>query len=389
MTGRKMLQKTLIASVVCLGLGACGSSSNSTAPIIPSPQPAPNVDYQEMLQAAVNSGVPGVVMAIESPEIDFIGAAGVADIDTQAPMQTYHQMPTGSSGKKATALLVAMLHEEGMLDMDDPISTWLPTTILSRIENSESMTLRQLLNHTAGVWDYLGDGSSDEWFEAIIDDPTSVKTDIFALQFALDQPAYFAPGEAFNYSNTGYLLAGLILDEVLGEHHHTAMRERLFIGLGMNNTYYNGLEKDMGSIISGYAEFDDEIENTKFIYENIGVADAPLVSTVEDMSLLLRAIVSENSNLDSAITEHLFASNRLVQVNSETQYGLGIFYQNINGKDVYHHGGGDPGYITENYYVADSDLTLTVFFNCSGYEDCQAPAANFMNSVLVTIFEVN
>lgn len=389
MKGIRVLQKTMFASVVCLGLAACGSSSDSQAPIIPSPQPVPTADYQDMLQAAVDAGVPGVVMAIESPEINFLGAAGVADIDTQAPMQTYHQMPTGSSGKKATALLVAMLHEEGVLDMDNTISTWLPNTILSRIENSESMTLRQLLNHTAGVWDYLDEDSSDEWFEAIIDDPTSVKTDIFALQFALDQPAYFAPGDAFNYSNTGYLLAGLILDEVLGTHHHTAMRERLFIGLGMNNTYYNGLEKDMGSIISGYTEFGDEIENTKFIYENIGVADAPLVSTVEDMSLLLRAIVSENSTLDTAITEHLFASNRLVQVNSETQYGLGIFYQNINGKDVYHHGGGDPGYITENYYVADSDLTLTVFFNCSGYEACQGPAANFMNGVLESIFEEN
>ncbi|MBT1450271.1 beta-lactamase family protein [Glaciecola sp. XM2] len=385
----KVFQKTMLASVVCLGLAACGSSSDPNSSIIPTPKPTPSGDYQDMLQAAVDSGVPGVVMAIESPEINFIGAAGVADLDTLEPMQTYHQMPTGSSGKKATALLVAMLHEEGMLDMDYPISTWLPSTILSRIENSESMTLRQLLNHTAGLWDYLDDGSSDKWFEAIIDNPTSVKTDIFALQFALDQPAYFAPGEAFNYSNTGYLLAGLILDEILGEHHHNAMRERLFIGLGMNNTYYNGLEKDMGSIISGYAEFDDEIENTKFIYENIGVADAPLVSTVEDMSILLRAIVSENSSLDSEVTDHLFANNRLVQVNSETQYGLGIFYQKINGKDVYHHGGGDPGYITENYYVADSDLTLTVFFNCSGYQACQAPAANFMNNVLATIFEDN
>lgn len=216
----KVLQKTMIASVVCIVLAACGSSSDSSGPIIPSPQPTPNVDYQSMLQAAVNSGLPGVIMAIESPEINFIGAAGVSDIDTQAPMQTYHQMPTGSSGKKATALLVAMLHEEGMLDMDNTISTWLPSSILSRIENSESMTLRQLLNHTAGVWDYLDDGSSDEWFEAIIDDPTSVKTDMFALQFALDRPANFAPGEAFNYSNTGYLLAGLILDEVLGEQRH-------------------------------------------------------------------------------------------------------------------------------------------------------------------------
>lgn len=95
-----VFQKTMIASVVCLGLAACGSSSDSSAPIIPSPQPEPTADYQDMLQAAVNSGVPGIVMAIESPEINFIGAAGVADIDTQAPMQTYHQMPTGSSGKK-------------------------------------------------------------------------------------------------------------------------------------------------------------------------------------------------------------------------------------------------------------------------------------------------
>ncbi|GAB2702776.1 serine hydrolase domain-containing protein [Aliiglaciecola aliphaticivorans] len=383
MTTFRKINYLLTSATAILLLGACGSSSNDNTTI--SPPVAQEVDYQEFLDDAVEQGIPGVIMSIEGPEIDFIGSAGLADIQQQTPMQIDHVMPNGSAGKKATALLVAMLHNDGVLNIDDTIDTWLPDEILDRIENSRSMTLRQLLNHSAGVYDYLDSATQAHWYSTIMSDPSSLKTDIYALQFALDQPAYFMPGTDFHYSNTGYLLAGLILDEVLGQHHYTEMRNRVILPLGLNSTYYNGLEKSLGTIISGYVNIDGVLENAKPVYENIGVSDAPLVSSVSDISLLLKSIVDEDSVVDSDVRALITSPESMVQASNTLEYGLGIFKEMSNTKTVYHHGGDEPGYKTETFYILEDDIAFTVFFNCNGYDVCAEQSNIVVQKVLQTI----
>ncbi|MDO6695428.1 serine hydrolase domain-containing protein [Aliiglaciecola sp. 3_MG-2023] len=383
MTTFRKINYLLTSAAAILLLGACGSSSNDNTTI--SPPVAQEVDYQEFLDDAVEQGIPGVIMSIEGPEIDFIGSAGLADIQQQTPMQIDHVMPNGSAGKKATALLVAMLHNDGVLNIDDTIDTWLPDEILDRIENSRSMTLRQLLNHSAGVYDYLDSATQANWYSTIMSDPSSLKTDIYALQFALDQPAYFMPGTDFHYSNTGYLLAGLILDEVLGEHHYTEMRNRVILPLGLNSTYYNGLEKSLGTIISGYVNIDGVLENAKPVYENIGVSDAPLVSSVSDISLLLKSIVDEDSVVASDVRALITSPESMVQASNTLEYGLGIFKEMSNAKTVYHHGGDEPGYKTETFYILEDDIAFTVFFNCNGYDVCAEQSNIVVQKVLQTI----
>ncbi|MBU2876836.1 MULTISPECIES: serine hydrolase domain-containing protein [Aliiglaciecola] len=383
MTTFRKINYLLTSATAILLLGACGSSSNDNTTI--SPPVAQEVDYQEFLDDAVEQGIPGVIMSIEGPEIDFIGSAGLADIQQQTPMQIDHVMPNGSAGKKATALLVAMLHNDGVLNIDDTIDTWLPDEILDRIENSRSMTLRQLLNHSAGVYDYLDSATQAHWYSTIMSDPSSLKTDIYALQFALDQPAYFMPGTDFHYSNTGYLLAGLILDEVLGEHHYTEMRNRVILPLGLNSTYYNGLEKNLGTIISGYVNIDGVLENAKPVYENIGVSDAPLVSSVSDISLLLKSIVDEDSVVASDVRALITSPESMVQASNTLEYGLGIFKEMSNAKTVYHHGGDEPGYKTETFYILEDDIAFTVFFNCNGYDVCAEQSNIVVQKVLQTI----
>lgn len=374
----------LLVSAITLGLSACNGNGNDDEGYL---LPSQGIDYQQVINEAVDGDLPGVILAIESPEISFVGSAGVSNLTTLAPMQIYDVMPTGSSGKKATALLAAMLHRDGLLNIDDTIDTWLPDVILSQIENSASITLRQLLNHTAGVYDYLDPASSEQWYNALISDPTSLKTDSFALEFALNQPAYFEPGEGFHYSNTHYILAGLIMDSVLGEHHSVAMRNRIFIPLGLNHTYYNGLEKDLGSTISGYVIFDQELEDSKVIYENIGVADAPLVSSVQDMNLLLNAILTDDSIIGEDIRDILIGEDSMVEISSNDSYGLGLFKEVGNGRTAYNHGGDEPGYKTENYYLANEETTISMFVNCNGYDACISQSQQLMETIIVSLVE--
>lgn len=388
-TNQFLKPRLLVIALSAAILSACGGSgSNAKSTPQPQPQPTPIVeefDYQALIDEAINDDVPGIILAIDGPETEFIGSAGLADIESQESMQTYHVMPAGSAGKKATALLVALLHQDNILDIDNTIDTWLPASLLSQIEYSEQITLRQLLNHTSGVYDYLDDRTSDEWFETGYTDVDTLKTDMYALQFALNRPAYFKPGESFAYSNTGYLLAGLILDEVLGEHHHKAMRNRILEPLGLNDTFYLGIEKDLGQIISGYLIDDDgDVINTKPFYENVGVADAPLATTVTDLSKLIRAIITDDSVVNDDIRELLLGEDSINLVDAENQFyvGLGMFKNIFGDYTIYHHGGDEAGYKTSNIYIEELDTTVTAFFNCNGHVNCIEQTDELIQEVL-------
>lgn len=368
-------------------LSGCGSSSSSDSPaqqLQPQP-PTVSESLQALLDNTVGDDVPGLILHVEGPDIDFSGVAGLADIDSQEPMQIYHQMPVGSAGKKATALLVALLHEDGLLNIDDPISTYLPDAMLSNIQYSDQMTIRQLLNHTAGVHDYLDSDTAGAWFAFGIETVGQLKTDIDALAFIYNKPAYFEPGKGVKYSNSGYLLVGLILDQVLGEHHSTALRNRVLIPLGLNNTYYGGIENALGSSISGYIVESGQMQNTKPFFENVGVADAPLVTTASDLSKLLRQIMTDDTVVTDDIRELLIGDASMVETNYGFDFGLGLFEDSINGQQVYHHGGAEVGYEARNLYLVDSDTTVTLFSNCHGYTACDEKTELLINQILAKL----
>lgn len=375
----KLSIKTLgltFGAMACLLIG-CGDGNNKIAD-------EPVFDYQMTIDKAVSNTIPGIILLVEKPNFQFLGASGIADIETQEPMQIYDVIPSGSAGKKLTALLAALLAEDGMLDLDDTIDTWLSEALLAQIESSEIITLRQLLNHTSGIYDYLDEDVAYQFYEAILSsDPNALKTDSFALSFGLNQLAYALPGTEFHYSNTGYLLVGLILDNILGEHHSIAIRNRIFEPLGMNSSYYGGLEKSRGDIISGY--YTDEAHgtiNTKIYYQNIGFADAPLRSNIADLALLLKAIAGNGGAISNSVQTMLIGENSLVRVGDRKEYGLGIFKEQLNGKTLYHHGGLEAGYTTENIFIEDTQTSISIYINCGLSELCKKESDQLLKIIL-------
>jgi len=375
------LKSAIIASSLSLTLFACGGSDSatSTAPInVP-----PAIDYQQLINDAVSEKIPGVVLLVEAPDKKFLGSAGFADVQNQEPMETYHVIPNGSAGKKLTSLLAVMLADEGVLNLDDTLDTWLPESLLSQIVNSEHMTLRQLLNHTSGIYDFLNVDSAAYYQALLQSDPTALKTDSYAIEFGLNKPAYFAPGTGWFYSNTGYALAGLIMDKVLGEHHSIAMRNRILDPLGMNSSHYGGMEKSLGDITSGYF-FSEEygVVNTKEFFENIGLADGPLHSSVEDMALLLESIVTASNIVSPAMRDMMISEENLININLNKYYGLGVFKEIINDKTVYSHEGGEPGYTTINLYIAETKTSITAFFNGTSESETDNTVEVLMRKIL-------
>jgi D-alanyl-D-alanine carboxypeptidase len=317
-------------------------------------------------------------LLVESPEQRFLGSAGVENIERKNPMQVYHTMPTGSAGKPMIGLLAAMLADDYLLNLDDTIDTWLSNDIVNQIPNSGEMTLRQLLNHTRGIYNYT---DNEGYLDLLIAEPDKIKTDIDFLAFALNQPVYFKPGEGNEYSNTGYTLAGLIMDQVLGMHHSIELRERILIPLGMDATYYRGIEKDQGDFISGYHSFDDtdETYQTKSYLENVSQASSPMASSVEDMALFMKSVVAEQSFINDSIRNEFFGS---LPNHSNGVYGLGINVDPIGDNTAYYHAGLSYGYHTKNIYIKEKDLSITAFINCSTAPICESTMDSLIEKVL-------
>lgn len=374
------IKSALLCSCIALLLTACGSES--------APEKAQEIeisqvitlDYQTMIDETVSDTIPGIILLVESPEQQFLGSAGLENKASQNPMQVHHTMPTASAGKPMIGLLAAILADENLLNLDDTLNTWLSNDILKQIENSEEITLRQLLNHSSGIFNYA---DNDDYLTLLTNEPDKLKTDIDFLPLALNQAAYFKPGEGSKYSNTGYLLAGLILDKVLGMHHSVALRERILEPLGMNATYARGIEKEQSDFISGYHTFDNnETYDTKGYQQNVASAASPVVSNVEDMALFMKSVVTEQSFINNNIRDNFFGSQRLIPNNNNGGYGLGIIIESIGNSTVYYHGGLTYGYHTQNAYIKEKDLSITAFINCSAKPICENTMDNLIKKVL-------
>ena len=368
------IKLAIIATSLALTLTACGG--DSTAEKKPTEPVSPQViaiDYQKVIDETVSENIPGVILLVESPEKKFLGSAGVENSETKNPMQVNHTMPTASSGKPMIGLLATILADEGLLDLDATLDTWFDTDILAQIEYSNVITLRQLLNHTSGIYNYV---DHENYLDVFITEPEKLKTDIDFLSLGLNQPAEFKPGESQEYSNTGYILAGLIMDKVLGMHHSAALRERILEPLGMDVTYYKGIEKAHGDFISGYHKFSDNDEtfNTKLFQENVATASSPLVSSVEDMALFMKSVVTEQSFINEEIRANFFGSQ-------QNDGGLGIAIEAVGSNTAYYHSGLTYGYHTQNIYIKEKDLSITAFINCSTQPVCEETMDGLMTKV--------
>lgn len=360
--------------------------------------------YQPMLDNLVSKHIPGAVLLIESKHGRFIGSAGFKDLEKKQPMTTDVVMPNGSAGKKLTALLIALLAEDGIVDLDAPINKYLDKELLRQIQHSNKMTLRHLLNHTSGIFEY-NDAGEYAFFKAQYAQRNKVTTDMFPLRFALNQPADFEPGKGYSYSNTGYALAGVILERILKEHPSKAIRSRILEPLEMTSSYSKGVEKHQPKLASGFFVNDEDPSfptplnvwvDTKNIIGSTATSDAPLASNVNDMAKLLRAIVRKNNVVSEDVRTQMIGEEHLVESRgprfyraSDFYYGLGIWVEEINGRKFYHHGGTEFGYFTQNIYIPEGDISITAFANCGVNDQCEEAFQDFTFEVLDSFLNVS
>lgn len=320
--------------------------------------------FQALLDAAVADGLPGVSLSITGAGIDFLGAAGVADLVSGEPLTPVHTLYAASLGKTFTATVALQLCEEGLLDLDSPIDRWLARDLAVRLPFSETITLRHLLSHTAGLVDYLNDRKA--WRSAFVRDPHRRWSHGDVVRYIVREPLLFEPGSDFHYSNSNYILAGLLIEQVTGRPLGELVRERITGPLKLEHTFNGAAAAGGQGRAHGYVWRHGRIIDTYPWYSHYGLADSGMNSTPADLARFIASLFNDDLLLGEAAVAQLLRPSMLGHPPSD--YGLGIYVQRNPwgmGRTWYAHDGIDPGYQADMMYLPELDLAIAIAANAS------------------------
>ena len=228
---------------------------------------------QEQLNEGIEHGFDGMIVYVDQagkpPEFY---AAGWHDRKNKIPAKPKALFKIASISKLYVAVSVAKLVKANHLSLDKTLADYFPE-LVGRIENAEKITLRMMVQHRSGIPNYVD--HPDYWIK-----PPKNKQE--TLEYALDLPADFEPGEDYGYSNTNYLLISDLIDKVLGYSHRQYIKEEILIPLKLNNTFGSLYEVDIDDVMSGYyVGVEDDLKT-----EYTGL----MLATAEDVGIFLRAL---------------------------------------------------------------------------------------------------
>jgi CubicO group peptidase (beta-lactamase class C family) len=273
-----------------------------------------------------------------------------------------------------TAVAILQLVEQGALSLDAKVADVLPEYPNPQV--AQTVTIHQLLTHTSG----LGDWSESERFPDLHDQIRGVED---YLPLFVDTPVEFEPGARFRYSNSGYIVLGLIIEQVTGQSYYDYVQTNIFEPSGMADTAAYELDASVPDLAVGYTKLAidgselDEIIDYHFAMPTRGGPSGGGFSTVEDLLRFRNALLA-HWLLSPESTKLLLAGK--VEIRENAQYAYGFFDRMVENQRVVGHGGGAPGVCSSLDIYLDQGYTLVVLSNSDS--DCLAALEAIQEALL-------
>jgi len=314
-------------------------------------------DLARLAEAAVRDGrTAGISFVVtRGGQVIASGAYGLADLENRVPAAPGTVYAIGSLTKSFTAAAVLALVDDGKLTLEDPVGKFVP----SFPEPGRSATIRQLLNHTAGIRSMTSLGPR-YWAQA----GREIEPQDLALIFA-NEPSDFPSGTAYRYSNSGYVLLGLVVEKAAGMPWGAFVTQRLLVPLGLGATRDGQTADLVPGRARGYSRKKaGGFDNAWFVSLTQGYSAGALLSTAGDIAAWIRRLtvrppVSAASAL-AMITPATLPDGKVLS------YGYGVGVDTFAGRRRLFHGGGLPGFDAWAAYVPDEDLAVAVLCNTDG-----------------------
>lgn len=318
------------------------------------------VIYQEILERNRKAGLVGAALLVKDESGLWMSANGKADITADVDLQLCNPFFIASISKLITATCVMTFIEEGILNLEDPISKWLPNEIIKEVSNAEEAQIVHLLAHTSGIIDFY---TITNVLDNINNDENNwTQEDILAYTYG--KKATNAVGERHEYSNTNYLLLGMIMENASNQTLETIYQERVFNPLNLTSAYYSATIKIPSNAVKGYSALYKEnqfIETTNFYIDDLGIGgDGGVLMNIYDLwqfvdNLLSGNIVSESTLANMKNLNYGFGD-----------YGLGFEEHDINDRVSIGHGGSIVGFNNYLTHYPERNATMILLTNSDG-----------------------
>lgn len=329
------------------------------------------------------SGSPGVVLTVLGPDgLEVTEVAGFADLSAQRAATVDDFWRFGSITKPMTSAIILDLAEDGQVDLDAPVADylgegWAEGYVWEGVDYGDTLTVSQMLNHTAGFGEYAFDPGFYLTVSGRLDQPLE-PTEI--IEWAVQRGPDSQPGTAYSYNTVGHVVAGLIIEQVTGRPAGDVMAEVIFgpasapdaylpptsqPASGVVNGYAAGLLADAIAALPALAALESEARVGEFL--DISVAPQEVLTTAgwtgggieaqsDDIARIMRAMFNGTILSDVAIAA-------FTTTVPDENYGLGISVGEIDGYTMYSHGGGVPGFRSDALYIPELDIAVAASTN--------------------------
>lgn len=336
------------------------SLTMQTASAATLPAPAEFARYAKTVLAdAYRTDAPGVaVLVMRGEKILYRGARGQANVEADVPIKPGDRFRIGSVTKQITAAGLLTLVDSGKVSLDDPLWKYLPD-----YPGGTDVTVEQLLNHTSGIKDYLG-------IPGTLEGP--IKGDVTTAQlvdYFKNEAPDFAPGQAWMYSNSGYVLVGAVIEAASGQPWHLYLKKALFQPLGMKDTGYGADPNVIARQVKGYITGDGAPAAPLQISMTQPHGAGGLVSSVDDLARFSRALHEGRVLKPSTYARMIVPVGKAKEVG----YGYGIFTSTVRGAPSMQHSGRIAGFDSHLSYIPGPDITVAVLHNNETPTPAQEP----------------
>ncbi|WP_431904258.1 serine hydrolase domain-containing protein [Nonomuraea sp. bgisy101] len=324
---------------------------------------------QEDVDAIHAMKVPGVLAAAHTGRGSLIARSGLADLTAERPVPYGGYFRMGSTSKTFTATVVLQLVGEGRLSLDDTVEKWLPGVVQGNGNDGSKITVRHLLQQTSGLAEYVLDlpgWTTKDYREHRYDSYTPEQLVAIAMRH---KPSWL-PGsgeQRWGYSNTNYVLAGMIIKKVTGRAWSQEVRDRIIRPLGLRHTFSPGTNPHLPKPhASGYTEFPDSTEpvNTTDLNVTFAGAAGDLITTASDLTRFWKALLGGKLLKPAQLTamKQTVPAPGWNHIYPGARYGLGIAqFQSSCGSTYWGHPGNAPGYATRSFFTEDGRRGMVVF----------------------------
>jgi len=310
---------------------------------------------QAYVDSLVTSSDPGLVVLVDVEGEVFTASQGVSNIEAGTPVSIDDRFRIGSVSKTFVAVNMLQLVDEGGLSLDDTLIDWLAPSITDNIPYSDEITIRQLLDHTSGIVSYTDVEPYDDITDA---DPfyTWSALDTVEVIYGLDPVA--EPLTEYNYSNTNYNLAHLIIEAASGTTLAESLAQRIFEPLGMDDSYLEDPNNLGDGLITGYDDYGDGFFDVGLTNDGQGLGDGGIISTAADMVLFMRGLFGGDLLSDDSLQEMITPIDI-----GDADYGLGINIFEEQWGTVYGHLGATNGFQSGLFYDQEFDTVVVMLTN--------------------------